>query len=182
MYLGSTTWPLESRTRSRSIGGGDSGLRSCCSAQIHRRNIVTDLVPESASSRPLWLLDDLQVIRPDRQQFVKACQTNTYHPPPPGEGVEPFSLSSSSHSLSSSFLPGLGVFSDDEERALLARGVLPEEAGPREMDRLRFIDDSDEGPGSPGVIAADTDLDDRPCGLDDDIVRYCTVEAGSFDV
>jgi hypothetical protein len=53
----------------------------------------------------------------------------------------------------------------DADRALLAIGVLAEGTGPRDMDRLRLcgesIDESDDGPGSPGVIAADTDLEDR---------------------
>jgi hypothetical protein len=57
------------------------------------------------------------------------------------------------------------VSSSDADRALLAIGVLAKEAGPRDIDRLRLcgesIDESDDGPGSPGVIAADTDLDDR---------------------
>ena len=90
---------------------------------------------------------------------------NTHHPPPPGEDVEPSSLSSSSQSLSPSCAPGLGFSSCDADRALLAINVLPEEAGPPDIDRLRLcgesIDESDDGPGSPGVIAADTDLDDR---------------------
>jgi hypothetical protein len=89
----------------------------------------------------------------------------THHPPPPGEVVEPSSLSSSSHSFSSACSPGLSVSSSDTDRALLAIGVFAEETGPRDIDRLRLcgesIDESDDGPGSPGVIAADTDLDDR---------------------
>jgi hypothetical protein len=60
---------------------------------------------------------------------------------------------------------------------------LPDAGGPREIDRIRLcgdsIDESDDGPGSPGVIAADVDLVDRDCCLDivmDYNVDY-TVEA-----
>jgi hypothetical protein len=57
------------------------------------------------------------------------------------------------------------VSSSEADRALLASGGFPAEAGPRDIDRLRLcgesIDESDDGPGSPRVIAADTDLDDR---------------------